>query len=68
MRNLKKAFDTSTHQQITFLLQGLPVVAHGFLYRTTGKDLWNVALPDFTSSGPHAVASLLKLYRSLPPT
>ncbi|ELR12986.1 RhoGAP domain containing protein [Acanthamoeba castellanii str. Neff] len=28
----------------------------------TSKDLWNVALPDFTSSGPHAVASLLKLF------
>jgi hypothetical protein len=71
VRNLKKAFDTSTHQQSTFFLQRFPVpsflvVAHRLFI--TGKDLWNVALPDFTSSGPHAVASLLKLYRSLPPT
>jgi hypothetical protein len=60
VRNLKKAFDTSTLPLPTRRVVGR-VDTHSRL--AAGKDQWNVALPDFTSSGPHAVASLLKLYQ-----
>jgi len=68
VRQLKKIIDNS--DPLCPLRLGSFKLANLFWLRfvprwaSQGKDTWSIPFPDEPSTGPHVVASLLKLYRS----